>query len=768
MEALTHVLSRPPIEIRLSDTNLRMKEVRKLGQIWRVPDAKNPDYAKVTAQLQKAFQDKTIAQSIVAGLSANELAVLQAYLRYGRGHVSGVVMRMDLLARGLLEVREQRIHRNYTVRQWAKVPTQNLVDRALLFGLANASRFGGHGYSGYGDATEGPLTTYAINPIVAQCLPPAGPPSWSIAPEENAVSVGKPRGSAEFAFELARVHAGLAGRKSWTLNRSGELSKPAERALAKAVPLGEDHDFPLPDRHVFYFEILRHLNVVKREGDQAFAKPSVAQDLFRRPAAHQARLWVWGWLRAECWSDGYGVTKPEMTNPVFGDESSLAARRQILAWALACVAHQGEQWFDLETFVERLYADGGSAVKVSYSYVEMASIWDPRFVDAQTFDKLEGEESARARWLRTQGSWFANAVMVTLATLGFIERGRVDAPRIRHCFRLTPLGLAIFGAPEHLWSSPQTRPFLVVQPNFDVVAYLDQTDAQGIGSLALLLENAKPTLGAVQSFRITQQSYYQALELGFTHDQAVTLLQQVSQHSLPDNVLRTLEDWASRRESLVVHTNTTLVGFASAVERDAHVAKFGGKPCGDHWVILEASQGQAIDGFAGALTIERYGSRKTLEVNEQGVLSPLKPLDTLQIGRLHHFAERNDSRWQITSVSMKSAVQQGIQPAIVFRWLGEMLARPIPPLLECALEAWTGKPQEAALDSAMVLGVAENDLFNILAQSDVVRPMLLGTLGSGWFLVRPECAKDLARLLGAYGFDVAKGLTPGQLPRTEG
>ncbi len=46
--------------------------------------------------------------------------------------------------------------------------------------------------------------------------------------------------------------------------------------------------------------------------------------------------------------------------------------------------------------------------------------------------------------------------------------------------------------------------------------------------------------------------------------------------------------------------------------------------------------------------------------------------------------------------------------------------------------------------------------------------MLQGTLESGWLMVHPECAKELARLLADYGFAVTPELTPGKLPPVRG
>src|SRR5438445_12311392 len=92
-----------------------------------------------------------------------------------------------------------------------------------------------------------------------------------------------------------------------------------------------------------------------------------------------------------------------------------------------------------------------------------------------------GGDGLRAFWLADEGVWAANAVMVTLVTLGLVERGETRGRKTRPCFRLTELGRAVFGAPE-IEPVPKAGKgrFLAVQPNLEIVAYLESADASQI------------------------------------------------------------------------------------------------------------------------------------------------------------------------------------------------------------------------------------------------------------------------------------------------
>ena len=87
--------------------------------------------------------------------------------------------------------------------------------------------------------------------------------------------------------------------------------------------------------------------------------------------------------------------------------------------------------------------------------------------------------------------------MVTLVTLGLVERARLGAgPAAPLAFRLTDLGRAVFGAPEVAPPpEPAERRCLVIQPNFDIVAYLDQADARTAGLLGRIAESGSAHSG---------------------------------------------------------------------------------------------------------------------------------------------------------------------------------------------------------------------------------------------------------------------------------
>jgi hypothetical protein len=765
MEAIPHVLTGQPADLAMLGRRTKLNDLRRLAKWWQVGDYKNLDQDQLVAQVHKALNDRAVAPRVIAALPEVDREALQAYRRYGAGLISGAVMRMDLLARGILRIRKPPAGQNYYFTAWETNPTERLSQLRCLLFAKGFDRFGITASGAYDARTANPLPTMALNPALEEAVQPAGPPPWEIDPTLDVVSLGQPRSSGEVAFELSQVLGGAAGRKSWRMNRSGELSTPARQALAKAVPLPDDREFPLPDRQVFYFELLRSFGAIEVVGEYASVNPGKAQNLFGLPTVRQAHEWATAWLRIESWRDGYGTTIPHGRSPYYSGEATLWEQRHVLAWALASLAHQGPKWFDLHAFLKRIGEDGGSAIRSPY--VLSCWAWSPPSLNATNDVESADEEPSLVRFLKGDGCWFANAIMVTFAALGFIERGRAVGATGRYCFRLTPLGLAVFGAPEVEFEAQTTSKFLVVQPNFDVVMYLDRTDAQTLGCVGLILENIKPTSGPVQTARITPAAFYRGLELGLSFERIVESLEQWSQHALPANVIQTLGDWAARRESLVVHRKVALIGFPDTVGRAAYLEKSGGRPCGDRWVIAEAGQLLRGKPLADAITNDHGVGRRVLEVDERGNVTHCGPLTAVESGRLRMFAEQEDARWRLTSTSLKRSVERGLNSSQIGLWLSGMLAKPMPDLMWLALEAWTEKLPPLQLGNFVLLGIPNEAMFATITRSELFRPLLLGTLGTGWLLVRPESSKALAKLLQEYGFEVTPPNFSGMSPPKE-
>ena len=467
---------------------------------------------------------------------------------------------------------------------------------------------------------------YSLHAGIAQHVEPAGPPPWSVTPAKNVPQMITRRSQAEVALNLSRVFNYIVGRGSVKLRKDGSLGAPTVQAMVKAVPMDDSPDFQLPDPQVFYCELLRFTAALHVQGDKIVPDLGAATHQFSEPGFGQVSSWVRGWLSARYWLDGNGISGD------LDSAESLNTGRQVLAWALGCLARAGDHWFELETFLVALHALQGHS---SFSLPYFNLVWDPRLAAAKDKEKQIGDARTRAWWFSKEGVWYANALMITLVTLGVVERARLGSGgSASHGFRLTSLGRAVFGAPE-IGPPPEVvkHRCLVIQPNFDVVVYLDQADAQTAGFLGRLAESDSVHSGPIQTFRLTQTSMYHAQESGLNYTQIVDFLQRHSQREAPANVLRSLADWAGKRESLSLRSGVTVLGFLSTADRDAYLESHPGAACGDRFVL--AADSKARPESPQFLESDHFLARRhTLELDEHGRIGTAEVLDVVQFARL--------------------------------------------------------------------------------------------------------------------------------------
>jgi hypothetical protein len=751
---LPQVLAVVPPSTRHLPTDLdheNVSELRKIARTWLERGESSLPRDALIAALRKAMEDDQAAARVLRSLSKDERAVVAVYCRYG-GMADGELIRIDLLDRGLLEVVEKRYSEHYTSREWKSNPIRSLADRWIL--RRDTSRRDDYWSSGYLQSPGQPFPRYRLPAGIVRQTEPAGPPRWSIPPAESAPHAVTRRLPAEVALDLSRVFAFVTARGSIKIRKDGSLATPTLRAMEKSVPLHEDRAFLVPEVHALLCELLRYGGALLFDENTARADPAAATRLFTQPAAWQAHIWARGWLSARNWCDGMGT--PESHDLTESGNRAMSGRH-VLAWALGCLARAGDHWYDLHSFISGLHAlQRNSSFLLPYGTVA----WDPMFPEAKTTQKSDPAEARIAHWFGHQGAWYANALMVSLVALGLVERGRLGrSASAPHGFHLTDLGRAVFGAPE--LPLPPEQPgqrFLIIQPNFDVLAYLDQADAPSAGFLGQIAESDSAASGPIQTFRITQTSVYQAQESGLSQAQIVEFFEQHSQRPPPANVLQTIADWSGKRESLTVRWGVTLLGFASTTDRDAYLEDNPGTACGERFVLAPAPGKKKLAIATPLVTNHLLGGRRTWVLDEEGHIGTTEPRDIVQTAYLRRIARPTRMGWQITAETIRQAAAAGMKPPLIHRWLEDHLARPAPSLIVHAIDAWLGKEGSVELADALLLHVPDEGQFFALRSSQRLKPFLLDSPGKHWILVEPRARKELAALLKELGFRVGREL----------
>ena len=316
---------------------------------------------------------------------------------------------------------------------------------------------------------------------------------------------------------------------------------------------------------------------------------------------------------------------------------------------------------------------------------------------------------------------------------------------------MTPLGEAVFGAPERAATETSfDEKFLTIQPNHEIIAYLDVADPRLIFPLAQMAHGVSASAERVQTFALSRESVYQALETGSTPEAMKAFLTRHSRTGLPDLVARSLTEWGRKREALVFRTDVALA--ASPVDgvnpfQDSAEAR----PVAGSVVLLPPA---AARGRKGWLVRDHQAfARPVWEVDEEGRVRITDQADSVCLARLSQFADPAGEDWLLTAASVARAHERGIAAEQILDWLRDHLSAGLPAIIETAIRNWS-HPAAVFLGELVMLQINQAQAYDTIRNSPRFQPLLLGAVPPHWFIVRKDKQEDLQRLLTELGFAV--------------
>ncbi len=293
---------------------------------------------------------------------------------------------------------------------------------------------------------------------------------------------------------------------------------------------------------------------------------------------------------------------------------------------------------------------------------------------------------------------------------------------------------------------------LVVQPNFEVLAYLDRLDAEAVAALACATVTRLDAHTA--TFVLDRWSVNRALDLGrdlgWDVDGVIAGL-RAHAGALNESVERAIRDWAAQRERLRVTMEARLVEYPDAAGRDAGLSRLpGARAVGERFALLAPS----------TKTPERERHRYTepperhLVIDRSGTLRIDGRLDLA--GRVVvHALTRSGPRGRL--VFDPEAIRAGPLPGGWRDVLKVRLARPAPPNVDALLRAWSGDGPRPVLESVTLF---RHPKASAWAQHPRVAPHLGAALNDTTYLVAPESVGPLTQELQALGVTLDAAAAP--------
>jgi hypothetical protein len=533
------------------------------------------------------------------------------------------------------------------------------------------------------------------------------------------------------------------------LTKAGPVRTSDVRKLARAMGWNESEivvdGLAFPSPALAWINALRHAGLLSIQSDALHLSTPIDQ-FARHSYAEQIGPLLHGFIAAHEWSEW-------QTQTTSWYENHRAWGRLALSVALAALPTTSEDFYAVDDLDQALFDRIGEHFSLGYL---------PRrpYTFNKTPDEVRREELAwraklRSDWLASERPWLALALSSWLYYLGIVELGLESGKPVS--LRLTDLGRAALRpdlAPA-AEAPPMSQAAWLVQPNFDVMVYLERVTPEQL----VFLERHAERVGAHQhtaQYRLTRDSVYHGLESGTSPDDLLATLQSGAGMEVPQNVLVELRDWAASREQIRLRRRARLLEYANAQAREAALAGgLAGMPVGDRFVLLN---GGALPRPEITIRVDYTGSLPAcLSVAGDGVIMIAKPTADLVIEpQLDRWAERiADHIWRLTAASVGASVKAGVSIGALFKLLDERLIHPLPLLLGVALRAWAGQVPRAELATVSVLRCRESAVFEAITHSEKLQPYIRGTLAPDVLLVDTQNVKALREELTWAGVAVA-------------
>ncbi len=503
----------------------------------------------------------------------------------------------------------------------------------------------------------------------------------------------------------------------------------------------------------------------KMDNDQLVLKES-PERFAQRPFGEQVRLLMEGLIRTHTWWEA-----PPKNTYMDNDGKGRRQGRLALTLALSALPLNPDAFFSIHDFDLALYKRIGEDFALDY-LPQRPSFFRATTPEQKERDLADWREKTRNEWLNQERPWLEGAFTTWLYFLGLveltIENGEVTG------FRLTDIGRATFhpelDSASTAESAPQApgQPIWVVQPNFEIIAYLDRVSAP---QLAFLERHAERTQSQRHTahYRLTRESVYRGLESGSSLDDFVKTLQLGSQSELSQNVLVELREWASLRERIVLRRSARLMEFQSAEALKTGLTQgLTGAIVAERFLLLDAappSSGWKTIDYAKLLP-------PNLTLTETGLIH-WKPVshDLITAAQLTQWAEATpEGGWQLTPESVTIALKPGkkltellaLLQSRVFPNIPAKKYNPvepsIPPLLEIALRSWASGAYQVELESVIVLRCPDEQVFRAILGSPMMKTFLAGYLHPNLLFVDTQHLDALRTQLDWLGWKVSEHL----------
>jgi hypothetical protein len=523
-------------------------------------------------------------------------------------------------------------------------------------------------------------------------------------------------------------------------------------ALQKQEELGYKNEPDLP-RLIFMRRLMTSLGILKQKGKTIHAVEH-PKFLSQNPTTRVQRT-LNQWRDNHFWNEVLSI--PNIRTYSIGNrlqeapEQISQARKTVIDHIIAL--HKGD-WVAIDVLIDSLrtsdydfllsrdYKPRYSSYyyrytsQTPYSSYGNAMNWD---FNLTVSDEAEGWEYIEANFIRA-------ILLEPMSWMGLIDIGYIDDQS--KAFKLTSMGAWVLGIGDEI-DIPEGEGKVIVQPNYEIFAMDPISDM----ALARLDEFAdRISAERAMQYTLSRESVYRAQKRGWTSTRIIDTLQKMSNHPLPQNVVRTLHEWQTIHERITIRRQATILQAVDAklmdelAETPALTSHILSRP-GESVAIISSEPNEA-DKLLTALhdlghlpartrTLQDV-LRPSLTISQDGQLYFREALPSIYLfGQIAPFTEQDkEHRYFLVESAVKSALndargssRSGSRNGAytvekILETLRTLHIGPLPRWIEIQVRAWGNYYGHAAIQPLILVQLQDPQTLKELMQEPELEGLL--------------------------------------------
>ena len=352
-------------------------------------------------------------------------------------------------------------------------------------------------------------------------------------------------------------------------------------------------------------------------------------------------------------------------------------------------------------------------------------------------------------WQLHERRLFQWMVQTLFANIGIVEFA--DEERV---FRVTDLGRFALGVGDAPHDAERAQhDALVIQPDFEVIAYVDRCSPDLRRKLDVFCERLRG--GPVSTYRLTQESVYRGVRAGVSTDELIQILEIHSARPVPANVKEQFSTWNHKVASVTIRTKCRLLEYVT--ERDAQDA---------------VQKGSGLRHLGGRFVLCETGNNGTSPVRID-YSRPLGPCAAQKDGlalhvpweRAHLFVRRRlEDLGEVTTSDSGDLVfrlerdrgKRGVDWGLQAAQLETLVEGPLASRYRAALRAWSGEVAAPSALSATLIRFEDEETCDAALQLPDVARHVEGRLGLFTLVARKGGLPAIKQALKLLGMPLGK------------